>query len=663
MIDWIDGQPFSPRYGDVYFSRASGIDETRHVFLEGNRLAERFAGLAPGTSFAIGETGFGTGLNFLCAWQLFERLAPTEARLHFVSTELEPLSPEDLGRAVALWPELGAYAAALLAQWDDLAPGWQRFVLGGGRVTLTLLVGDARATLPQLDAEVDAWFLDGFSPARNPELWTPELMRVIARCSRRGATCATYSCAGSVRRALEAAGFRVEKTPGFGSKREMLRGECIAPEARPYRAPWLQRPRTARSPVDAIVIGGGLAGTSAAASLAARGVHVTLLERHATLAAEASGNAQGVLYAKLSPHDTALSRLLVAGYQFTLRELARRLPGDGDAWSRCGVLQLAHDDAEASRQGQLAVQAWPRSFLRPVDRFEARAIAGVEMLEGGLFFERGGWIHPLALCAAFAAHGRIAMWPMHEALQVERLESERWRVSGASGWHAEAGLVVLASAADTRAFAASAHLPTHVIRGQLTHLPQVDLSERLATVLCGEGYIAPARSGSHCLGATFGIRDPGIDLRAVDHRENLAFLRALSPALADAFAESTRDLDRIGGRAALRCVAPDYLPIVGPVTDAAAFAHRFARLSKDATTQFTDEAPWLEGLFVTVAHGSRGLLTAPIAGELIAAQALGEPAPLPSAVADALSPSRFLARGLKRRTASLAEVSGTRSEA
>jgi len=222
--------------------------------------------------------------------------------------------------------------------------------------------------------------------------------------------------------------------------------------------------------------------------------------------------------------------------------------------------------------------------------------------------------------------------------------------------------VVLASAADTRAFAASAHLPTHVIRGQLTHLPQVDLSSRLATVLCGEGYIAPARGGAHCLGATFGIRDPGVDLRAEEHRKNLALLRALSPALADAFAEPTRDLHRIAGRAALRCVAPDYLPIVGPLADAAVFTHRFARLSKDATTPFADEAPWLDGLFVTVAHGSRGLLTAPIAGELIAAQALGEPAPLPGAVADALSPSRFLARGLKRRTASLVEASGSGSE-
>jgi len=648
MIDWVDGQPYSPRFGDVYFSRAGGIEETRHVFLDGNRLAERFSRLEPRASFAVGETGFGTGLNFLCAWRLFVQMARPDARLHFVSTELEALSPGDLGRALALWPELGAEASALLAQWDELAPGWQRFVFAGGRVALTVLVGDARETLPQLDAEIDAWFLDGFSPSKNPELWTPELMRVLSQHSRVGTTCATYSSAGSVRRALEGAGFRVEKVPGFGPKRESLRGECVAPVARNYRLPWLRRPATPTAPVDAIVIGGGLAGTAAAASLAARGVEVTLIERRTALAGEASGNAQGVLYAKLSPHGTALSGLLVAGYQFALRELAQRLPDDGVAWSRCGVLQLAGSADEIARQEALAAQKWPRSFLRPIDALEASTIAGVDVPHAGLFFERGGWVHPPALCAAFARHERIRVTTAFDALRLERLSSGRWSVASRNGTSVDAAIVVLAAGEDARAFAESAHLPTHVIRGQLTHLPAIGDGARLATVLCGEGYVAPARSGIHCLGATFGIRDARIEVRAEDNQSNFDLLHALSPQLWKAFAQTIGDPRGLPGRAALRCVAPDYLPIAGPLTDEAVFAQRYARLSKDATTRFDGDAPWLDGLFVSVAHGSRGLSTAPIAGELIAAQALGEPAPLARTVTDALSPSRFRARGLKR---------------
>lgn len=649
MIDWVDGQPYSARYGDVYFSSASGIEESRHAFLDGNRLAQRFAQLAPRAAFAIGETGFGTGLNFLCAWQLFERAARPDARLHYVSTELEPLALTDMERALALWPEVAPEASALLAQWDELAPGWQRFVFAGGRIVLTLLVGDARATLPLLDAEIDAWFLDGFAPAKNPELWTPDLMRVLSQRSRVGTTCATYSAAGAVRRALESAGFRVEKMPGFGPKRDSLRGECFAPVARSYRSPWLRYRATVAPPVDAIVIGAGLAGTAAAASLAARGVEVTLIERAARIATAASGNAQGVLYAKLSPHDTALSKLLVAGYQFTLRELVRRLPEDGDAWSRCGVLQLATDADEIARHAALGAQGWPASFLRPIASQDAARIANVAVPAGALYFERGGWVHPPALCAAFARHERVRAVTLFDALRLDPLAPGRWRVTARDGTRVDAALVVIATGDDAKAFPQSAHLPTHVIRGQLTCLPAGGSGTGLTSVLCGEGYVAPARGGFHCLGATFGIRDAGIDVRAEDNQRNFDLLRALSPQLWQAFARALGDPRQLPGRAALRCVAPDYLPIAGPLSDSVGFARRYALLANDATTLFEGEAPWQAGLFVSVAHGSRGLLTAPLAGELIAAQALGEPVPMPDAVADALSPSRFLARALKRK--------------
>ena len=292
LLDWQDGQPVSRRFGDVYFSRASGIDETRHVFLAGNRLAQRFAALTADAVFGIGETGFGTGLNFLCAWRLFDQTAPPGARLHFVSAELDPLPAHELEAALALWPELAHWRTALLLQYGALPPGWHRFVFDGGRVMLTLVVGDARETLAQLDARVDAWFLDGFSPAKNAELWEPGVLRAVADHSRPGATFATYTCAGAVRRGLEQAGFRVEKSAGFGPKREMLRGELAAVGGAPAQDSLVGR--------EAIVVGGGLAGTSAARSLAQRGWHVQLIERHSQLAAGASGNPQGILYARLS---------------------------------------------------------------------------------------------------------------------------------------------------------------------------------------------------------------------------------------------------------------------------------------------------------------------------------------------------------------------------
>lgn len=160
QLDWDDqGRPRSRVFDDVYFSDQSGLDETRYVFLEQNHLQQRFAALPAGGRLVIGETGFGTGLNFLCAWQLFDQHAAPGARLHFVSVEKYPLSPADLQRALGLWPELKPWAEQLLAQYVAIHQGFQRLVLDAGRMTLTLLIGDALEQLPQLYAQVDAWFL------------------------------------------------------------------------------------------------------------------------------------------------------------------------------------------------------------------------------------------------------------------------------------------------------------------------------------------------------------------------------------------------------------------------------------------------------------------------------------------------------------------------
>lgn len=603
QLEWVDGQPLSRRFGDIYFSRASGIDETHHVFLRGNRLPHRFAALAGDSSFSIGETGFGTGLNFLCTWQLFECTAPAGARLHFVSTELYPLSCDEITTALGLWPELAPFSAALLAQYRALAPGWHRLLFAHGRVVLTLIVGDARATLSELEGGMDAWFLDGFSPARNPQMWAAELLHAVGSCSCPGATFATYTCAGVVRRGLERAGFRVEKAGGFGPKREMLRGEYAGAAGRSRRAPAERA---------LLVVGGGLAGTAAAHSLAQRGWRVTLLERHTGLAAEASGNPQGVLYARLSPAGTPLSQLVLAGYQFTLRLLRRLMPCDGEAWSDAPVLQLAYDEHEASRHKRLQALELPATLMRAVDRDEASRIAGIPVAAGGLLFPDGGWVHPPALCRALAFEAGVAAHASSRVVSVRRAGSG-WCVLGDDGVLAEAPALVLAVGPETTAFAQAAELLLRVNRGQITLLPATEPSNALAAVLCAESYVTPARAGQHSAGATF-ARETSVEARAADNAENLRMLSALSVGLYEALGAGGLDPAELTGRAALRCVSPDYLPVVGPLED---------------------------GLYVSTAHGSRGLITAPLAGEILAAQLEGEPAPLPRRLMEAVHPQRL----------------------
>ncbi len=647
-LDWSDGAPRSRHFGDIYFSRDGGLEETRHVFLRGNHLEQRFAALGPGKAFVIGETGFGTGLNFLCAWQMFDRLAPPGARLHFVSTELHPLSGADLRRCAALWPELAPWYGPLCEAWGPLPPAFHRFVFAGGRVTLTLLAGDARDALPELEARLDAWFLDGFAPSRNAGLWSEAVLGEVSRLSRPGATMATYTVAGAVRRGLERVGFRVERVPGFGAKRHMLQGVCERPMVPVWRPPWQRTPAPAPADAEAVVVGAGLAGTAAAASLAARGFRVSVVDRANTLAAGASGNAQGVLYVKPSAHDTPLTALVLAGLGVTRRALPTLLPEDGVSWSRCGVLVLPEDEAEAIRQSRLAALGWPEGFVRAVDREQAGALAGLPMPTGGLFYADAGWVHPPALCAALAARPGVVFRPGVHVQSLMREPGGRWRLGCAGGEVIMADVVVVASALEALRLGPLAGLPLKGIRGQVTLLPATPASAALRTVICGASYAAPARAGHHCFGATFDVHDASDAIRSTDNADNLQALATLVPSLHAATRAVSLDAAELPARAGVRCVTPDYLPIAGPVVDAERFGERFGALRHDAKLRLEGEMPWQEGLYVSLGHGSRGLVTALVCAELIASQAAGEPLPLPGRVVSALGQTRFPVRALTR---------------
>ncbi|POA98103.1 bifunctional tRNA (5-methylaminomethyl-2-thiouridine)(34)-methyltransferase MnmD/FAD-dependent 5-carboxymethylaminomethyl-2-thiouridine(34) oxidoreductase MnmC [Chromobacterium sinusclupearum] len=653
QLDWHDGQPFSIAFGDVYFSRDSGLEETRHVFLKHNQLEERFAALPPHGRFVIAETGFGTGLNFLCAWQQFEALAPADARLHFVSAEKYPLTPRDLSQALALWPELAPWSAQLLAQYDTLAPGWHRFLLAGGRVTLTLMVGDVLDALPRLDARIDAWFLDGFAPAKNPDMWQPELFRQMARLSAPGASFATFTSAGVVRRGLAEAGFEVKKAPGHGRKRHISHGWIAQPPTAGWQPPWYARPPQRRRERSAIVIGGGIAGAATAHSLAVRGWQVTVIERLPRLAGAASGNPQGVLYTKLSPHMTPLTQLVLSGYAYSLRTLATQLPKDGKDWAACGVLQLAYDAKESEKQQALTALGLPLEIMRKLDQAEAGELAGMPLPSGGLFFPQGGWVHPPALVRQLATHPNITHRIGRSALELSHNPAEGcWTVSDAEGPLAAASVVVLAASAETAQFDPTSHLPLKKIRGQVSEVAATEDSAALRTVLCGEGYISPARQGRHCLGATFKFDTDNLTVREEEHAENLAMLAELAPALHAALGQSPQ---AIAGRAAFRCTSPDYLPLIGPVVTRRDFVRAYRELAHDATLQPETDCPWTAGLYVNAAHGSRGMITAPLSGEILAALLEDEPAPLPADLMQAVHPSRFLLRDLIRRKLALDE--------
>ena len=643
-LDWDEqGQPLSSQFADVYFSNENGLAETRYVFLANNQLPERFAALTADQQLVIGETGFGTGLNFLCAWHLFDQHATATARLHFVSVEKYPLNKADLQRALGLWPELAPYAEQLLARYVALHPGFQRLVFVGGRVVLTLLIGDALELFGQLDARIDAWFLDGFAPAKNPDMWTPELFAELARLSHTGTTMGTFTSTGYVRRRLNDAGFKMKRVPGLGKKWEVLKGRFIG-EPKAAEKPWFARPPQPTGTRTALVIGAGLAGCATAASLAQRGWQVTLLERHSAIAQEASGNPQGVLYLKLSAHHTTLSRLIVSGYGHS-RRLLEQLD-KGTDWDNCGVLQLAFDAKEAQRQAQLAA-AFPADLLTNLNKSAAETKAGIPLPAGGLFYPEAGWVHPPALCALLSQQPNIQLQLHQEALELRR-DGDRWQAWNGEQLLASASVAVLASAAEIKGFTQSAGLPLKRIRGQISRLPATAASRALNTVVCAEGYVAPARQDEHTLGASFDFNSDDLSLNSANHASNLQLLEDISPELSSALNAAALDPEHLQGRAAFRCTSPDYLPIVGPLADAIAFAEAYTVLSKDARQVPDTPCPWLDGLYINSGHGSRGLITAPLSGELIAAWLNDEPLPVPADVAQACHPNRFALRALIR---------------
>jgi tRNA 5-methylaminomethyl-2-thiouridine biosynthesis bifunctional protein len=622
-----DGTPYSALYDDVYHAAHGGLEQSRHVFLNGNDLPARWQRTE---SFVILEAGFGLGLNFLATWQAWRESA-TGGRLHFVSVEKHPFRRDDLARLHAAHPEVAAMSAELLRQWPPLAPGFHRLHFDEGRITLTLLLGDAQVLLPQLVAGVDAVFLDGFSPAKNPDMWSPALLASVTRLCRPGASLSTWSVTGELRHALEAGGWQLQRRPGFATKREMLIGSLPAAA---YPAPAIASPR------HAIVIGAGLAGTAVSERLAGRGWQVELFERHAAPAQEASGNPAGILLPHMAKDDALAARLSRACFLYALRRL-NELPGV--RWSPCGVLQVARDAAhEGLQRDTVRELRLAPEFAAFLEQNAATALIGHDLAHGGWWFPGGGWVSPGSVCTALLAAGGDRV-QAHFGTEVASLRqtAEGWQVFDAGGrLLASAPHVILANAHAASTLLPQA-LPLTPIRGQVSYLP-TSLHERLSFlrhVVCRSGYLTPPAAGTVCFGASFDSGDTCMELRVADHEGNLQRLDELLPGAVQGIEASQLD-----GRVGLRSAAPDRLPMVGTLPDTEALTGNAATL---------DTLPRRAGLHALLGLSARGMVWAPLAAELLASRINGEPLPVERDLARAIDPARFHLRAVRRGKAGL----------
>ncbi|MBW3196181.1 bifunctional tRNA (5-methylaminomethyl-2-thiouridine)(34)-methyltransferase MnmD/FAD-dependent 5-carboxymethylaminomethyl-2-thiouridine(34) oxidoreductase MnmC [Marinobacter nauticus] len=593
---WRDGVPESARFGDVYFSRDDGLAETRYVFIERNGLPGRFAKLDRNSHFVIAETGFGTGLNFLATWAEWLAQRPDDkghAILHFISVERYPLSLADLEKALESWPGLQPLARELIENYPPLIKGTHRLVLGGGAIRLTLCFGDVLDAWNELEFVADAWFLDGFAPSLNPDMWLEKAIHQIRAHSQPGTTLATFTSVGRVRRALADEGFEMAKVPGFGRKREMLTGRLPTSEE-------VSAPTVGTDPI--VIIGAGIAGTALARNLAERGVPVVLADQASGPGAGASGNDQGALYVKLGVEYNDQTELAATALCFSQRFYQR---WQGEFWHPSGLLQLAATDQEQDRQKRfLERSSYPENLLGAVSPTEASRIAGIPVQCEGLWFPGSGWLQPARACKTLIEHPLIRTI---FGFKVDTLKwaDNHWVIQASDGRSLKAAKVVVAAGHESTTLAPvpeGQSLRLKRIRGQVTRIPADDC-QLPDVVICGTKYLNPAYDGSAITGATFDLRDDNPEPTPKGHQENLDQLRELLPSVN--ISEHIQ-AEHLQGRVGFRCTTHDYQPVAGPCP------------GNDETAG--------PGVYLLTGFGSKGLVWAPLLAEYLADRICQQPA-------------------------------------
>ncbi|PHS25028.1 MAG: FAD-dependent cmnm(5)s(2)U34 oxidoreductase [Robiginitomaculum sp.] len=618
---WSDQNvPHNQAHEDGYFSDCDGAAETRTVFLSGCHLPEAWTDK---NNFTIAELGFGTGLNFLESWALWQQTRVPGARLHFASIEGAPFLKSDLERAHKNFPDLEALAQKLRSDWPAPIKGVHRLFFDESGLTLTLYFMDVDEALPQMETQADSWFLDGFAPARNEAMWSSGVFEHLARLSHKGSRAATFSVAGKVRRGLQSAGFSVSKEPGHGRKRERLEAIFEGTPAAPLRRasrPHAPGNKTAKS---VLIIGGGIAGAATAHAFLRRGREVTIICK-AGLADAASGNPAALVSPRLDLEDTPQARFFRTAFYHATKTYGTL--GD-QIWTPCGLIRRpAHpsDDNKFSRL--IAAGALPKSELYAEEQGDGMILPGA------------GFVDPVRAINALTDGAR----QIRATLGDLSLSDGQWVAHDETGQSlARADLAVIAMGSG--GLDHTDWLDFQFLKGQVSW-GKLDQAYR-GPALVADSYALGLPGGSVLAGATFEeIENPQTPLAPTKAAtaQNLARLKALAPKLARALQPGT-----IENRISVRATTPDQMPYAGPLIDENDFLHRFQAFQHGFLDPKVGKARLKDNLFVLMGLGARGFALSPILGEAIAAEALGEPSPLERRAAQAMHPARALERRLK----------------
>ena len=597
--------PISKQFGDVYFSKDNGLLETRHVFLNGNDLTERLSQLHDYQYFCVGETGFGTGLNILTLWQLWQQVRlDNHSHLHVVSVEKFPLNKADLIRALNVWTELKPLAEKLIQQYPLPIAGCHRLSFPEERFSIDLWLGDAQDIFPTIPKTqtVNAWFLDGFAPSCNPDMWQANVLDHMVRLSDFGTTFASFSVAGIIKRGLKQHGIQISRPRGFGHKREML------------KAIWLDTSQTETQSQDSettiaappksetskqckiAIIGAGIAGLSSAWAFAQRGHQVTIYEQNEPLSG-ASGNPLALLNPKLCPIEQAHEHLMTLSWQHALNFYPQF-----KAFRPIQVQQIALKNADELSG---LVEQYPENVLTANITLECFP----ETEFPSLTLHQAGAVSPHQLRDEILQHANIRI----EKVKISRLESTDSQVTL---WQ-DQQIIAITDHAIVCCAKQSAQLFENYpvlkpIRGQVSWVENSQRPLALDQAYSYGGYCMQLDTAQLILGASFYPNRDDAEVLTEDHVHNYELIHNVFPK----YAQGLPSVDTWQGRASVRAQSLDYLPLVGKIQNFGQI-YTFAGL------------------------GSKGFLFAPLCSEILAALILGELCPVPQSLLDKLNPQRF----------------------
>ncbi len=630
-----EGQPWSEQYADVYHAKAGAFEQAAHVFLAGNRLPQRWQ-QTPTKRFVILETGLGLANNFLATWQAWRATPEPRAPLDFVSIEQHPFTGADLRRAHAHSP-CPEMVDALLAQWPALTPNLHMLSFDGGRVRLLLALGDALQWLPELHMRVDAFYLDGFAPSRNPALWQPKVFKALARLAQPEATVATWSAARAVRDGLSAAGFEITRAVGHGEKRDMTVGR-YAPRWRPRVSPGRASAAAHGGEQHALIIGAGLAGCATAWGLSQVGWRSTVLDAATTPACGASGNPAGLFHGIVNAQDGAHSRLYRTA-ALAIHQVAQAAIDHHSAQGQAqGLWRLESRRSEAEMHALLGALGLPPDYVQAHSADSASRGTGWPLTSPAWWFAKGGWIDPAGLCRAYLAIAdQATRFKGAQNVASLRCDDKGWTACDAQG-HAlsTAPVLVLCNAGDALRLLGRPKTLLTPVRGQLSWCGTPAQAAALGwpaqgphQPVTGAGYAL--RTESQWLwGATSQIGDLDPAVRADDHVSNLVqWARLRGEALDERSAQARLATAQVQGRVGWRWTTPDKLPVWGGMPQGPGRREQLRHL------------PRVPGLWVCTGLGSRGITWSALAGQVMAALISGTACPLESSLLDAVDPARL----------------------